>query len=391
MRHCCFRRGFFRRRIPFKEMLSFQAEPLQSSLIKFDSPKLTKEAIAMFSLTQLYMGDKEKEENEHQSTDPVRIVQKLISKGLTYAELRDETYCQMCKQITNHPNAAHCVKGWELLTLVVDSFQPSRGLEPYVKKFMFDAAQATGWMDADRKKIPDFAFHCLRRLAVNARTRFAPRLPNPHEIKSVKTAPFANAIFGGTIEDMMENQQENDEEFADLRVPRVLVALTDCIEKSGGYKAEGIFRVSASAEKVSQMKMQIESGDFDLAPTNPHTPACLLKQWIAELAEPVVPADLYDLMLQNRDSVVGVMSVISQFPQDHKEVLFYLVRFIQRVAAHQAVTKMTLSNLSLVFSPNMFRCPNDDPMQALQNTKLESETVLTMIKGMDMDRYTSRS
>ena len=48
-----------------------------------------------------------------------------------------------------------------------------------------------------------------------------------------------------------------------------------------------------------------------------------------------------------------------------------------------AVTKMDASNLSMVFAPNFLRCPFQDPIVIMENTRKEMAFVKTLIHSLD--------
>ena len=45
---------------------------------------------------------------------------------------------------------------------------------------------------------------------------------------------------------------------------------------------------------------------------------------------------------------------------------------------------MSLHNLALIFSPNIFRCPSLDPMTMLHNTKIESKVLDSLFEKLKL-------
>ena len=67
---------------------------------------------------------------------PIDRVHFIVGYAILRPSLRDETYAQLIKQLTNNPKELSCERGWLLFSLVLSSFQPSAHFECNVKEFI---------------------------------------------------------------------------------------------------------------------------------------------------------------------------------------------------------------------------------------------------------------
>jgi len=80
------------------------------------------------------------------------------------------------------------VKGWELLAVVIESFLPGPGLEPYLRKYFYDnletqPPEGANVPPSEHSKVSIYASYCLRRFEVNFQGQMPPSLMNERDVK----------------------------------------------------------------------------------------------------------------------------------------------------------------------------------------------------------------
>ncbi|KAJ3248825.1 hypothetical protein HDU77_008010 [Chytriomyces hyalinus] len=167
-------------------------------------------------------------------------------------------------------------------------------------------------------------------------------------------------VSGSHIE---EDDEEAENASSTARVPIALIKFLKYLSSPEALEREGLFRVAAPVKAVRELRDAIEkAGSLDFSKLDPYeginVVAALLKQWIREIPDGIVPKKYFQPLLDAGTSGIKLQSVIQTLPKPNRDFLQYIMRYLFKVAGHSSVNLMKVNNLVIVFAPTLFRCPN---------------------------------
>jgi hypothetical protein len=167
------------------------------------------------------------------------------------------------------------------------------------------------------------------------------------------------------------------------------VLLCDTVVNLNAAKKPGIFREAANVDAVKHFVQKLGNGEVECLLFSPDETeeiasadykcatahfvtdvlvACdLLKIWFRRLPEPLLPYTCYARCVTagQRGDTGLANEVLGEMPPLYIATLTYLCSFIKYLSQYSAVTMMEVSNLCLVFAPNVIKSPVTDDMSAI--------------------------
>eukprot|EP00484_Ammonia_sp_Unknown_P022620 CAMPEP_0197025510 /NCGR_PEP_ID=MMETSP1384-20130603/5821_1 /TAXON_ID=29189 /ORGANISM="Ammonia sp." /LENGTH=183 /DNA_ID=CAMNT_0042454045 /DNA_START=110 /DNA_END=661 /DNA_ORIENTATION=+ len=162
------------------------------------------------------------------------------------------------------------------------------------------------------------------------------------------------------------------------KLPLILTSVCTKLRELGGLDTPCIFRVDVEPHILKQQKEKLLQNDYSHNYSDPHIAACLLKDWIKNLKEALIPHPFYDRAIQmvkeQQLYPQTVQQFIAELPILHRESISYLIKFLKELTAEEHVqhNKMNIANISLMFGTIIFKCPSDQPTVIIAQASLQT-------------------
>ncbi|KAG2187061.1 hypothetical protein INT44_003289 [Umbelopsis vinacea] len=189
------------------------------------------------------------------------------------------------------------------------------------------------------------------------------------------STPEPGDVFGGYLAKQVSNPERD--------IPKIVRL---CIEQvdARGLDSVGIYRLSGPAAAIQKYRTHFNNHDHvDLSQEQDINVATgLLKLYFRELQDPLLTYEYYESYLDAArisdydERMYAIKSLLHVLPPVNFNTLEYLMRHLNRVAAHSEENKMEASNLSLIFSVGLLRSIQEDLSSIIHgdlvNTVVES-------------------
>uniref|UniRef100_A0A668AT89 Rho GTPase activating protein 25 n=1 Tax=Myripristis murdjan TaxID=586833 RepID=A0A668AT89_9TELE len=194
-----------------------------------------------------------------------------------------------------------------------------------------------------------------------------------------------SGVFGKSLMDTVTYEQR----FGPHMVPILVQKCAEYIREHG-LNEEGIFRLPGQDNTVKQFRDAFDAGERPSFPsdTDVHTVASLLKLYLRELPEPVVPWSQYQDFLDctqqlDPNSTAGqdkLEKQIALLPRVNYNLLSYTCRFLFEVQLNSKVNKMSVENLATVMGINLLKPQIEDPITVMKATPQIQKLMTVLIR-----------
>ncbi|GLD46355.1 rho GTPase-activating protein 24-like isoform X1 [Lates japonicus] len=192
-------------------------------------------------------------------------------------------------------------------------------------------------------------------------------------------------VFGQRLEETVLYERRYGVRLVPLVVEQCVTFIRD-----RGLHEVGLFRQPGQASLVKELQEAFDAGErpsFDSS-TDVHTVASLLKLYLRQLPEPLVPYSHYqDFLLcgqkltSDRTQGLGELrNLLHELPVANFNLLNFICQFLNEVQSYSGSNKMTDQNLATVFGPNILRAKAEDPQSIMGGAALVHVLMLELIR-----------
>ncbi|XP_055589672.1 uncharacterized protein LOC129741867 isoform X3 [Uranotaenia lowii] len=172
-------------------------------------------------------------------------------------------------------------------------------------------------------------------------------------------------------------------------VPLLLAKCTGIVE-SKGLGVIGIYRIPGNTAAISQLTEQVNRGMDETTLKDPkwedvNVVSSLLKSFIRNLPEPLIPADLYqsfiqvDKLISGQQRLIELKQLLKRIPVYNYETLKHLMRHLSVISTNALVNLMDPRNMAIVFGPSVVRSANESLETAVKDMKHQCQIVEVLI------------
>ncbi|CAH1992424.1 unnamed protein product [Acanthoscelides obtectus] len=196
-----------------------------------------------------------------------------------------------------------------------------------------------------KEEIKSIALRNLRKYGIKHRIKATRHPVQVTKSKKLFKVPLQN----------LENETITLKNGLQLVIPKRLFEMCSYILTK--VDTEGIFRKEGSRSRQNEIKLSLDRGCSLGIEHHVIDVSVVLKSFLRELPEPLIPYAYHELFL--RCSLVehkadAILLACLLLPNEHINVLSFVMQFLDEVSSHAKHNKMDAYNLAVLIGPNIF-------------------------------------
>ncbi|KAI4176524.1 MAG: hypothetical protein LQ346_007873 [Caloplaca aetnensis] len=238
------------------------------------------------------------------------------------------------------------------------------------------------------------------------------------EEEKPEVAGTPSGIFGVALQESIRYANvaisltnERGESYIYGYVP-IVVAKCGVFLKEKATDVEGIFRLSGSNKRIKELQEVFDSPDrygkgLDWTGYTVHDAANILRRYLNNLPQPIVPLDFYekfrDPLRSHQAQAVGTgeqevtsqdtgdfnhsaaittyQKLITELPPLNRQLLLYILDLLAVFSSKSDLNRMNSGNLSAIFQPGLLSHPNHD--MEPKEYRLSQDVLIFLIENQD--------
>lgn len=193
-----------------------------------------------------------------------------------------------------------------------------------------------------------------------------------------------NVQFGVPYENLQKRAMEG---YADS-IPTVLVMLKRHLFQANGHLSVGIFRLAPEKDACLNVKAQINEGRYEGC-DDVNVLANLIKVFFRELPVSLLNS-IGDEHIYRIARLSGAQDTIPQMEEvlrGQDAVIYWLLDLMAEIVLNEDTNKMTVRNMAIVMSPNLYSVNSDNAMVALTMAQKVAEFMTNLLSARLLSKY----
>ncbi|XP_022800725.1 arf-GAP with Rho-GAP domain, ANK repeat and PH domain-containing protein 1-like [Stylophora pistillata] len=155
-------------------------------------------------------------------------------------------------------------------------------------------------------------------------------------------------------------------------IPHLVAKCLQFVETYGGLEMEGVYRVNGGQLTMKKLRTSFDQDAGSVLLTldecGVHDVTGILKQYLRQLPDPVIPGDIYKrfitagLIQDHNTRLQTIKSLINQLPKVNHGTLKAIICHLAKVTELVNVNKMGVPNVAMIFGPTLMSNENTGRM-----------------------------